>query len=104
MSSTTMVSARRSSRTASGGAVDAGQVLEQEGEAGRRGRGVGDDGVDAAVAQQVRQPGLAAEPVAVRIDVGGQADPLPGHERRGQRPRGGGPIGGEGEGHGAKHN
>ena len=94
-----MMSARRSSLTASRGAVHAWQVLEQEAEAGRSGRGIGDDGLDAAVAQQVGQAGLAAEPVAVGIDVGGQADPLPGHERRGQRPRSGGPIGGEGERH-----
>ena len=93
-------SARRSSRIAFAGAIDAGQVLEEEREPGRGRRGVGDDGVDALRPEQVRQPGLAAEPIAVRIDVGGQADPLARHERRGQGPRRGDPIGGEGERHG----
>ena len=79
MSSTTMVS--RAPQLADGlaGAVDAREILEQELEPGRcRGR-VGDDGVDAAVAEQVGQARLAAEPVAVGVDVRGQAHPLSRH-------------------------
>ena len=81
------------------GSIHPGQVLEQELEPRGRGRGIGDDRLDPAVAQQVGQPGLAAEAVAVRIHVGCEANPLPRHERRGQRPRGGDPIGGERERH-----
>jgi hypothetical protein len=62
------------------GAIDAGQILKQEAEPGRGGGGVGDDRVDALGAQQMNQSDLAAEPVPIRVYVGGDADPLPGPE------------------------
>ena len=76
MSSTMIRSARRSSFTASAVRSTPGQVLEQEAEARRRGRRVGDHDVHPVGLQQVREPRLAAEAVAVGIDVGGEADPL----------------------------
>ena len=81
------------------GVIDARQVVKEEGKPGGGRSGVGDDGVDALRPEQVRQPGLAAEAIAVRIDVGGQADSLARHEHRGQGPRRGDTIGGEGERH-----
>ena len=64
--------------------IDAGQVIEEEAEAGRRGARIGDNGVDALGPEQVHQPDLAADPVAVGIYVGGDAHPLPWLERGGE--------------------
>ena len=100
MSSTTITSAVRSVLHRLRGAVHPWQILEEKREAVGRRSGIGDDHLDAQPAQQMGQPDLAAEAVAIRIDVGGQADPLPRQEHGGQGPRRGGPIGGEGEGHG----
>ncbi len=75
------------------GPIHAGEVLEQEAEAGRRGGRIGDGDIDAPGAEQVGEPGFAAQPVAVRIDVGGETHPLSRMERRGESSRRLEPIG-----------
>jgi hypothetical protein len=60
------------------GTVHAGQILKEKAEAGWSGAGVGDDCVDPLPPKKVDQPDLAAEAVTIRVDVRGQADPLPG--------------------------
>ena len=102
MSSTTMRSARRISFTASGGLLHAGQVLEQEHESGRRRGRIGDHHVDPSRLQQMRQPRLAAQPIAVGIDVRGEADPLSRMERGGEGARGLEAVGRKNERHEGK--
>jgi hypothetical protein len=77
------------------GPVDPGQVVKQEAEARRGGARVGDDRLDALGSQQVNQPDLAAEPIAVRVDVGGDADPLTRPKRGGKGTGQGGLFGGQ---------
>ncbi len=87
-----------------GGPIDPGQVVEEESESRRRGRRIGDDDIHPVDSEQVGEPGLAAEPVAVGIYVGGETDPPAGHECRGKGPGGGNTVGREGKRHGAKGN
>ncbi len=85
-----------------GGPVYAGEVIEEEGEAWRRGRRIGDRDVHALAPKQVGQPRLAAEPITIGIDVGGETHPPPGHEFRREGPGGGNTIWSKRKRHGAK--
>jgi hypothetical protein len=85
-----------------GGPIHAGKILEEEVEPGRRRGGVGDHDLHAPRAQQMGQPGFAAESVSVRVDMGGEADPLSWMKRGGECPGRLEPVGGEGEGHSRK--
>ena len=61
-----------------GAAVHAGQRLKQEIVPGRGRSGIGDHDLNTARAQEVGESGLTPQPIAIGIDVGGQADPHPG--------------------------
>ena len=83
ISRTMIASARRSSLTDRVPCVGVGDVGEQKGESRRRRRRVGDVHLGAERAQQVHHRDLAAESVAVGVDVGGEADALPGNDECG---------------------
>ena len=86
------------------GLLHSRQVLEQEHEPRRRGRRIGDHDVDAARLQQVSQTRLAAEAVAVGIDVSREADALSRMERGGEGARGLDAVGRKRERHAGEDN
>ena len=102
MSSTTMRSARRSSFTASPVLSTPGRSSNRKSKRGGVGVGLVIDDVHAPGPKQVGESGLAAEPVAVGVDVGSEADPLPGVKRGGERPGSLEPVGREGKRHSRK--
>ena len=99
MSSTTIRSARRSSFTASAVRSTRGRSSNRKPKRGGVGVGLVITASTPAGPEQVGQPRLAAETVAVGIDVGGEADPLSRLERGGELVRGGPLVGREGVGH-----
>ena len=86
-----------------GGAIDTGHSRRGKRTAAAWGR-VGNDDVHPVRLEQVREPRLAAEPVTVGIDVGGETNPPAGHECRSKGPGGGDTVGRESKRHGAKGN